>query len=54
MKLNMENLLLGRNLRIAIDEEIVYNQLDGQENMVWSLLLAGGYLKNECVGCYQP
>ena len=29
----------------AIDEQIVYNQLDLDETAIWSLLLASGYLK---------
>ena len=28
-----------------IDEQIVYNQLDGNEKAIWSLLLASGYLR---------
>ena len=28
-----------------IDEQIVYSQLDEDEQAVWSLLLASGYLK---------
>ena len=28
-----------------IDEQIVYNQLKGNEGAIWSLLLASGYLK---------
>ena len=28
-----------------VDEQIVYNRLDGNERAVWSLLLASGYLK---------
>ena len=30
---------------MPIDEQVVYDQLDEDENAVWSLLLAGGYLK---------
>jgi hypothetical protein len=37
--------LAGKNLHIPIDEQIVYNQLNGSEKAVWSLLLASGYLK---------
>lgn len=32
-------------MRTPIDEQIVYNQLDGNEQAIWSLLLASGYLK---------
>ena len=28
-----------------MDEQVVYDQLGEDENAVWSLLLAGGYLK---------
>lgn len=41
----MEDLLGGKNLQTQIDEQIVYNQLDDNENAIWSLLLASGYLK---------
>ena len=40
-----EDLLKGKVVRCEIDEQIVYNQLDMDENAVWSLLLASGYLK---------
>lgn len=45
MKLAMEDLLVGRSIRTQIDEEIVFSQLDKKKTAVWSLLLAGGYLK---------
>ena len=32
-------------MRVPVDEQIVYNQLDDNENAIWSLLLASGYLK---------
>ena len=38
-------LLRGESVFCEIDEQIVYNQLDDNEEAVWSLLLAGGYLK---------
>ncbi len=38
-------LLTGENIEAEIDEQIVYNQLDLDENAVWSLFLASGYLK---------
>ncbi len=40
-----EDLLKGKVIRCEIEEEIVYNQLDMNENAIWSLLLASGYLK---------
>ena len=45
IKEKFENLLRGEVIRTPIDEQIVYNQLDGSEKAVWSLLLASGYLK---------
>lgn len=44
MKQRFELLLDGQSIEIPIDEQIVYNQLD-DENAIWSLLLASGYLK---------
>ena len=40
-----ELLIKGEVIRCPIDEQIVYNQLDDDEDAVWSLLLASGYLK---------
>lgn len=45
MKTRMETLLDGGNITVNIDEQIVFNQLEENEDAVWSLLLAGGYLK---------
>ena len=45
IKEKFESLLRGENIRTPIDEQIVYNQLDGNEKAIWSLLLASGYLK---------
>lgn len=41
----MEDLLSGRELVTEIDEQIVFDQLDWDCTAIWSLLLAGGYLK---------
>lgn len=49
IKISMEHLLKGEHLFKEIDEQIVFDQLDADENAVWSLFLAGGYLKAE--GC---
>ena len=38
-------LLRGESIYSPIDEQIVYNRLDGSERAIWSLLLASGYLK---------
>ena len=45
MKMVMEDLLSGKTLRTQIDEQIVFSQLGRKESAVWSLLLAGGYLR---------
>lgn len=47
MKTTMETLLDGKTITVNIDEQIVFEQLGQNENAVWSLLLAGGYLKAE-------
>lgn len=41
----MEALLQGKSFRAKIDEQIVFDQLDYDENVVWSLLMATGYLR---------
>ena len=45
VKTGFETLLQGETIACPIDEQIVYNQLKGNEGAVWSLLLACGYLK---------
>ena len=45
IKEKFESLLRGQTIQSPIDEQIVYNQLNGNERAVWSLLLASGYLK---------
>lgn len=45
IKEKFEKLLCGECIWSEIDEQIVYNQLNGNEQAVWSLLLASGYLK---------
>lgn len=45
LKVTFEGLLQGEVLHTPIDEQIVYNQLNGNEKAIWSLLLASGYLK---------
>lgn len=45
IKEKFEVLLRGEAILSPIDEQIVYNQLDGKESAIWSLLLASGYLK---------
>ena len=45
IKSKFEKLLCGECIWSEIDEQIVYNQLNGNERAVWSLLLASGYFK---------
>ncbi len=45
VKTIMESLLRGEIFYTRIDEQIVFSQLDYNEDAIWSLLLAGGYLK---------
>ncbi len=53
LKEQFESLLHGENIRSAIDEQIVYNRLDGNETAVWSFLLTSGYLKVLSYESYQ-
>jgi len=46
-KIIMEDLLQNRVLHTALDEQIVFNQLNKKASSVWSLLLASGYLRVE-------
>ena len=61
VKIGFEALLRGETLICPIDEQIVYNQLNGSKAAIWSLLLASGYLKvirreyyNEVGGWRRP
>ncbi len=45
IKLDFERLLQGDTLKMEIDEQLVYGELSGKRNAIWSLLLASGYLK---------
>ena len=45
IKKQFERLICGEHISSTIDEQIVFNRLDGSEQAVWSLLLASGYLK---------
>ncbi len=47
IKISMEDLLNGKHLYKEIDEQIIFDQLDHDENAIWSLFLASGYLKVE-------
>lgn len=45
IKITFEKLMSGEHIFVPIDEQIVYNMLDDNEDAIWSLLLASGYLK---------
>lgn len=45
LKQDFERLLSGEHLAVPVDEEFVYDQLDGNDIAVWSLLLTSGYLR---------
>ena len=45
IKEKFEILLRGETIQCPINEQIVYDQLDYNENAIWSLLVARGYLK---------
>ena len=45
MKIQMESLLNGKTIEVNFDEQIVFSHLAQDESAVWSLLVAGGYLK---------
>ena len=45
IKEKFEMLLRGESIQCSINEQIVYDQLDYNENAIWSLLVASGYLK---------
>ena len=52
IKETMEKLIDGKTIEKKIDEQIIYNQLEKNENSVWSLLLASGYLKAVSIDVY--
>lgn len=45
IKQTMEGLIQGKSFEAEIDEKIAFDQIGGNPNAVWSLLLATGYLK---------
>lgn len=52
-KEKFELLMRGEILKTEIDEQVVYDQLSNNEDAVWSLLTASGYLKVVRPGGYQ-
>lgn len=49
IKSSMEELLQGKTIEVNFDEQIVFEQLEQDENAIWSLMVASGYLKVEKV-----
>ena len=45
IKTMLETLISGKNIKVPIDEQIVFSELDYSEDAVWSLMLASGYIK---------
>ena len=45
IKMQFEDLLAGKPLCVSVDDQIVFSQLDGRADAVWSFLLASGYVK---------
>lgn len=45
----MEQLLNNECIVVNFDEQIIFEHLDQDENAIWSLLLAGGYLRADSV-----
>ncbi|MBQ2800634.1 MAG: AAA family ATPase [Lachnospiraceae bacterium] len=45
IKMTLEELIQGKTMITNLDEQIVFNQLDTNQDAIWSLLLASGYLK---------
>lgn len=45
IKEDFELLLQGKSIKREVDEEIIYSQLDDDDEAIWALLLASGYLK---------
>ncbi len=45
IKTDLEELIKGHSIEKSMDEQVVFKQLDRQEEAVWSLFLACGYLK---------
>lgn len=49
IKMEFEKLITGKCIEAAIDEQIVFSQLDTNSDAIWSLLLASGYLKYDSI-----
>ncbi len=49
IKCMMEDLLNGKEIKVPLKEDIVFDQLGQDDDSIWSLLLASGYLKTMAV-----
>ncbi len=54
IKEQVELLLQGGVIESEIDEQIIFSQLDDNPKAIWSLLLAGGYLRVVKAGGFVP
>lgn len=52
LKESFESLLQKKSIIVELDEQIVYDQLGDDEQAIWSLLLASGYLKVKNLNTY--
>ena len=56
IKQRVEQLLYYKPIRVRLDEQVVFQQLDDNEEAIWGLLLASGYVKAisfDCAGEYE-
>ncbi|MCI8993463.1 MAG: AAA family ATPase [Eubacterium sp.] len=47
LKMQMEELITGGNMKLLLDEQVVFEQLKKKKGAIWSLMVASGYLKPE-------
>lgn len=52
LKISFEVLMQGKTIVTELDEQVVYDQLNQDEQAIWSLLLASGYLKVKNLDAY--
>ncbi len=52
LKASFEALMQGETIVTGLDEQVVYEQLNRDEQAIWSLLLASGYLKVKSFEAY--
>ena len=45
VKMQTEDLLQGKSIAVAFDEQIVFSQLYDRKDAIWSFLMASGYVK---------